>query len=994
MKYNEDSRVKIPALIHLSRLGYEYLSLKDSYWEKDNNVFKEIFISSLLKINKDVSELDIEKHYQKINLLLDNDDLGKEFYSLLLSNEIKLIDFDNISNNTFNVVTELPYINGEDSFRPDITLLINGMPLVFIEVKKPNNKEGIIAERNRINSRFKNRKFKKFINISQILVFTNNMQYEDDGFEKIQGSFYATTSNNDIIFNSFIEEKVEIYGGENLSTLDNAVEDFILLDNNLASIKSSEEYNTSKGFDTPTNMTLSSLFDKERLFFFLRYGIAFVKTNKGYQKHIMRYPQFFATKAIEKMVNKNINKGIIWHTQGSGKTALAYFNVEHLSNLFQKKGVLTKFYFVVDRVDLLKQAMKEFSARGLKVHTVSSRDELYRDFQSNRTTHNFKGENEITIVNIQQFSENTAALNIEEQNSIQRIYFIDEVHRSYKAKGSFLYNLMSSDKNAITIGLTGTPLIKDGESSKEIFGDYIHKYYYNSSIADGYTLRLLREGVETKFKLKMQETIKGLEIEKGGIKKEDLYAHDKYVEPLSNYISDDFIKSRTIFADDSIGGMIICESSLQARNIYEHLLNNKNLKCALILHDEGSKEDRDIAIESFKNGAIDILIVFKMLQTGFDAPRLKKLYLTRIIKSHNLLQTLTRVNRPYKSFRFGYLVDFADIREEFEETNRAYFDELKKELGDESEKYSNIFMTDEEIINEISKIKNTLFSFDTSNKEVFSSQISELDDKEEIIRVRNSLLSAKSLYNIIRLMEKSEFIDTLDFKTLSILLRETQNHLDLINFKKSLEDSSVNSNLLNAALEDILFLFTKVSEEELKIADELKNKLKKTREELGRNIDKSDIEFIELYEELRRLFEQKNLDDVSQEEMEKNIQHLSKIYKKVENLNKKNERLRLKFLGDEKFVRIHKKALSDKIFELKELTLFQSLMEIKNKVDQKLLNNSRLIHNESYFAKMTKPIIISSFEESSVSINLDQLEYIKNQVVNEYFFELEGSLNW
>ncbi|MFM6265046.1 MAG: hypothetical protein ACKPFA_00820, partial [Dolichospermum sp.] len=81
--------------------------------------------------------------------------------------------------------------------------------------------------------------------------------------------------------------------------------------------------------------------------------------------------------------------------------------------------------------------------------------------------------------------------------NIQRVYFLDEVHRSYNPKGSFLANLIQSDPNAIKIGLTGTPLLGNDYNSKMLFGDYIHKYYYNASIADGYTLRLIREEIET-----------------------------------------------------------------------------------------------------------------------------------------------------------------------------------------------------------------------------------------------------------------------------------------------------------------------------------------------------------------------------------------------------------------------------------------------------------------------------------------------------------------
>lgn len=157
MKFNEDTRVKIPSILHLTRLGYEYLSLKEHKWDLDTNIFPSVFNQAIQKINPDAKPEDIERLLDDVKLTLDNEDLGKAFYELLSNrSNIQLIDFDNFDNNTFNVVTELTYKNGDEEFRPDIILLINGMPLVFIEVKKPNNKDGVIAERNRINTRFKN----------------------------------------------------------------------------------------------------------------------------------------------------------------------------------------------------------------------------------------------------------------------------------------------------------------------------------------------------------------------------------------------------------------------------------------------------------------------------------------------------------------------------------------------------------------------------------------------------------------------------------------------------------------------------------------------------------------------------------------------------------------------------------------------------------------------------------------------------------------------
>ena len=142
MEHSENTRVKIPALVHLTRIGYKYLSLKDlrQYIHENTNIFRNIFRESINKINnKEFSIDETDKIISELEIQLANDDLGKAFYNTLINgiNGIKLVDFDDVDNNTFNVVTELTYKNGEDEFRPDIIIVLNGMPLSFIEVKKP-----------------------------------------------------------------------------------------------------------------------------------------------------------------------------------------------------------------------------------------------------------------------------------------------------------------------------------------------------------------------------------------------------------------------------------------------------------------------------------------------------------------------------------------------------------------------------------------------------------------------------------------------------------------------------------------------------------------------------------------------------------------------------------------------------------------------------------------------------------------------------------------
>ncbi|EJL6399054.1 type I restriction endonuclease subunit R [Vibrio navarrensis] len=1016
MRFTEDSRVKIPTILHLMRLGYEYLSLKGTHWDKDTNIFPELFSSAVSRINPDMTSDDVARLLEEVKLSLDNEDLGRAFFNKLKARSgTKLIDFENFSNNSFHVVTELTYKNGDDEFRPDIILLINGMPLVFIEVKKPNNRDGIIAERERINKRFQNPKFKRFANITQFMIFSNNMDYVDGDPEPVQGAFYASSSYDKPVFNYFREEEVLDLTAL-LKPLTDEQELAVLKDNNLEVIRSNPEFLSNKEPSRPTNRICTSLLSKERLSFVLRYALAYVSESDGLQKHIMRYPQMFATKAIERKLNEGVRKGIIWHTQGSGKTALTYYNVGFLTDYFQKREIIPKFYFIVDRLDLLQQAQREFTARGLIVHTINSREAFARDIKATKVIHNHSGKAEITVVNIQKFKDDPDVISTQDYNvTIQRVYFLDEVHRSYNPKGSFLANLTQSDTNAIKIGLTGTPLLGEDYNSRVLFGDYIHKYYYNASIADGYTLRLIREEIATSYKMTLQQALEEAELQVGDVDREDVYAHTSFAAPMLKYIIDDFEKSRGTLNDTTIGGMVICDSSKQAKQMYETFKSvhapkmvgedtsaqpEKVRSAALILHDVGTKQERKDWVEDFKAGKIDLLFVYNMLLTGFDAKRLKKLYLGRVIRKHNLLQALTRVNRTYKDFRYGYVVDFADIRKEFDATNKAYFDELQSELGDEIESYSKLFKSQEEIKQEIEHIKDVLFRFDIDNMETFCDQISQIQDRETVLALKNALADARSLYNLIRLQGEYGFLDELDFAKLNVLYRETSNHLDLLNLKQDLEQGTDTTHLLHRALEDVIFKFVKIGEEELVLADQLKNTLRQTREALASNFDQQDPKFINLKDELERLFKKKNLSEVTQDEMVANIDALNKIHQRVKELNRQNNQLRQKYLGDTKYARLHKR-LYERQQERRDITdserkIFEALLGVKEDADSQVLDNTSVLDNESYFERHLLPKVHNRFiKQQSIPLNAEAVRYVNHLVVAEYLKEFNtGSQSW
>ncbi len=995
----EDSRVKIPALVHFTRLGYTYMSIKNKErnvdYDGDTNIFYSQFLSAINRINHAEFTLDdAKKIIDEIKIKLDNDDLGKSFFNILQSgiNDIKLIDFDdkNGLQNDYTVVTELPYEHGDDNFRPDITILINGMPLSFIEVKRQNNREGILTERNRMERRFGNKIYRRFVGITQFTVFSNNNEYDDSDIEPIQGAFYASSSYTRMFFSKFREQREEELKVK-MKPINTEDEAFILSDTNLIAIKGTPEYASSINEDSPTNRIITSLYTRDRILFLLRYGICYkTTTNKDgitqIEKHIMRYPQIFATMAIRDKLREGVRKGVIWHTQGSGKTALAYSNVRYLTDYFSKEeGKIAKFYFVVDRLDLAEQAKSEFEARGLNVKMIKDKKQFIDDIV-NPGESNTSGKATMTVLNIQKFSKESVTKPADYNVNVQRVYFLDEAHRSYNPTGSFLANLMSSDRNAVMIALTGTPLIGEGYNTKDVFGNYIHKYYYNQSIADGYTLKLIREEIETTYKNQMNDTLDQI-VRQGSIAKKELYAHPKFVEKMVDYIIHDFEEGRNAL-DSSIGAMIVCDSSEQAREVDKQLNRFIVYTHALILHDEGTKQDRKDEQEEFKKGNIDILVVYNMLLTGFDAPRLKKQYLARMIKSHNLLQALTRVNRPYKGYHYGYVVDFANIKDEFDKTNKAYFDELQLELGDEVQNYSNIFKSKEDIEKDLNEVKNQLFLYDTSNVVSFINQINAIDDKKQLLDLRQALENYKAMYNLIRLYGYEDLYEHFNVENAIKCLNEVNNRISIVNLKNSIGASEDMTQVLNMALDQIDFQFRKIKEEELLIADAFRDTLEKTRREIvDRCLDPKDPEYISLLDELKRVFKKKNIEELTADEMRQMMGELDSMKKKAERRNLADRMLAAKYSGDVKYMRTHKRIMGSPPPIADAITVHRILMTVKSKADDQIAHNENILDNEEYFIKSLQPIIYKACIGENVKPERQQLLFIDNCLSKEYISE-------
>ena len=260
-----------------------------------------------------------------------------------------------------------------------------------------------------------------------------------------------------------------------------------------------------------------------------------------------------------------------------------------------------------------------------------------------------------------------------------------------------------------------------------------------------------------------------------------------------------------------------------------------------------------------------------------------------------------------------------------------------------------------------------------------------------MLKVTRALNNAKSLYNLIRLSGNYELLEKLDFKLLSVLSREANNHLALINTKEALESNVDTSNLLNVALEDVLFAFVKIKEEEMVLADQLKSILQRTREALGGNFDQKDPLFISLKEELERLFKKKNLSEVTKAEMESNIKELQKIYDRAREMERKNQLLRAKYQNDEKYARLHKRLMEKDPLTDSELKLFEALNNLKTEVDNQIIKNSKILDNESFVERMTMRLVLEQLKnEHQIPLDMATSKRINAMIVREYMNEYNG----
>ena len=383
--------------------------------------------------------------------------------------------------------------------------------------------------------------------------------------------------------------------------------------------------------------------------------------------------------------------------------------------------------------------------------------------------------------------------------------------------------------------------------------------------------------------------------------KSDVLESEDYINALCKFIEKDFQYFRLTNNDVTIGGMIVCCSNAQAKKITRWFKEHSKLSVGLVISDEEilSSENKQTQLD-FKNTLKpDLLVVHQMLTTGYDVNRLKKMYLLRNAKEHSLLQTISRVNRPYrnpsgKNYQYGYIVDFVDIEAEYDRTIEMYLKEINEDFNSDEDAgtLNGLVIGPEDIDKKYHKLAAELSGIiDTTNLERFATFLTYLN-KDALFTVRRLLNGIKDCYTEFMLSRAEDLAKQIDIEHVRKLLKTVQNRIDFVN----LQTTPVNflSIIDNNEVVSIVYEFLKVR---ITIMD-----LSKFQEILDR-VSNSE-QYKDLTELLQRIFEAldiSNLDTINEQ--------LAEVLERIRQINADNERLAARYDGDYAFVKTYTDAI-------------------------------------------------------------------------------------
>ncbi|MCP4601556.1 MAG: type I restriction endonuclease subunit R [Proteobacteria bacterium] len=683
--FDEASMSQIPALLELVNLGYTYIPRSQVSEMRENNsqyVLREIAFDALRRINgpniSDKSIHDTVFEAEQIEMGGGMFPASEDVYSLMLagravseiidgrrvSPQMKFIDFKELRNNRFHVCAEFELSEGHDR-RPDIVLFVNGFPFAVIENKKESVKvDEAVAQMVRNQSRNETPKFFLF---PQILLATNVRELKY-GTMLTQARFYALWKEKDA--------GQEAYNAE-VSALINKPVDHETVKQIASDLIRTEYTQTLDRTVTDQDRGIYSLLRPERLLDLTRNFILY----DGGIKKIARYPQYFAIKKAMKRLKTfddygRRRGGLIWHTQGTGKSLTMVMLVKCLID--DPDIVLPRVLVVTDRRDLDKQISDTFAACNIKkdVKRTTSAKKLLGLIKE-------KDQRVITSL-IHKFEAARAARDfIDEDPNV--FVLIDEAHRTQAGKANIELNLILP--KACQIGFTGTPLMKREKSSAKKFGGIIDAYTISEGEADDVVLPLIYQPrfVEQRVQQDLLDRFYDkITRDLSDEQKKDLqrkFSSSQIVEETSQRIESialDILEHYREFVDTGLKAQVVAPSKYAAVMFMKAFDLQDKIPIEVIISESADKEEDDklpehrrlvvewLANEKHKHGSsletrekklikefkenpegVRMLIVVDKLLTGFDAPRNTFLYLAKQLKDHNLLQAIARVNRLF-----------------------------------------------------------------------------------------------------------------------------------------------------------------------------------------------------------------------------------------------------------------------------------------------------------------------------------------------------------
>ncbi|GAA8236445.1 hypothetical protein HpKG59_11370 [Helicobacter pylori] len=407
------------------------------------------------------------------------------------------------------------------------------------------------------------------------------------------------------------------------------------------------------------------------------------------------------------------------------------------------------------------------------------------------------------------------------------------------------------------------------------------------------------------------------------------------------------------------------------------------------MHDEQEVKEK---IYSFKHKDTDIVFVFNMLLTGFDLPSLKRLYIHRELKDHNLLQALARVNRPYNNMSFGYLIDFVGIQENFDKTTDDYLKELNQfnQSGANSDSnIKDIFADRENLEKDIKNAYGDLFDYPIDSIEGMTSAIVNMSGINELQKVSHAINTLKERYNLIRtsndekILSLKEKIDIEKIHKISSVLHKKAKHLHAlknINEPKNPSDLIVLEDLI--ALLDFKIAFKERKELHFKEQEEITTLQKQVKEILEKIPDQKDREVQKIVKDFSKLLQtpatSQNFDEISHS--------YSAFISQLNQANQQTTNLLNKYDNDLSYAithkRLHKRLMEENISD--PVGIFTLLSELKKAIDERISKRQEILNEEYHLKNAIKLELRNAFKENPSLKDLEkEKEFITQTLFNE-----------